>query len=149
MKRSFYPVMGDDNYPEYLSVISSQKCGRIKIDDIEVIEQEGRKIHIVTAERDYAIYESISGIIPVLVGRAFYRPIKGLIINFDHVKDITGNTIYFHSGQSISMGKNSISKTRTSYKKYLLNYPPYSLWDRSVHSADKVADAGNTAKIGD
>ena len=64
MKRNFYPVMGDDNYPEYLSVISSQKCGRIKIDDIEVIEQEGRKIHIVTAERDYAIYESISGIIP-------------------------------------------------------------------------------------
>ena len=129
MEKQFYPVKGNGGMPEYISVISSSQCGRIRIDDIEVIEQEGRKLHIITAEKDYSFYERLSELIPTLIGRAFYRPIKGLIINFDHVKDITGNTICFHSGQCVTMGKNSITRTRSAYKKYLLRYPPYSLWE--------------------
>lgn len=142
MERNYYPIMGKNNNPEYISVISSSKCGRIRIDDIEVIEQEGRKLHIITAERDYAFYENLTDLIPALVGRAFYRPIKGLIINFDHIKDISGSTITFNSGQCVSMGKNSISKTRSAYKKYLMNYPPYSLWERNGNSAMSVAETG-------
>ena len=37
--------------------------------------------------------------------------------------------ISFHSGQCVTMGKNSITRTRSAYKKYLLRYPPYSLWE--------------------
>ena len=121
--------MGKNNMPEFISVISSSQCARIRIDDIEVIEQEGRKLHIITPEREYSFYESMKALIPTLAGRAFYRPIRGLIINFDHVKDITGNTVSFHSGQCVTMGKNSITRTRSAYKQYLLRYPPYSLWE--------------------
>ena len=52
MERNFSPIMGNDDMPEYLSVISSSMCARIRIDDIEVIEQEGRKLHIITAARE-------------------------------------------------------------------------------------------------
>ena len=121
--------MGRNDLPEYISVISASQCARIRIDDIEVIEQEGRKLHVVTPEREYSFYENMKELIPVLAGRAFYRPIRGLVINFDHVKDITGNTICFHSGQCVTMGKNSITRTRSAYKQYLLRYPPYSLWE--------------------
>ena len=86
MERHFYPVMGKDDMPEYISVISASRCGRIRIDDIEVIEQEGRKLHVITPDRDYSFYARMADIIPALVGRAFYRPIKGLIINFDSVE---------------------------------------------------------------
>ena len=141
MEKQFYPVMGKDDMPEYISIISASRCGRIRIDDIEVIEQEGRKLHIVTPDRDYAFYARMHELIPALVGRAFYRPIKGLIINFDHVKDISGNSITFYSGQCVTLGKNSITKTRTTYKRYLLSYPPYSLWDRTDHLASSVAEA--------
>lgn len=140
MERNFNPIMGRDNLPEFISVISASMCARIRIDDIEVIEQEGRKLHVITAEREYCFYESISEIVMTLGGRAFYRPIKGLIINFDHIREITGNTISFHSGQCVTMGKNSITRTRAAYKKYLLKYPPYSLWDRSEHLAASVAE---------
>lgn len=127
--KNFNPIMGVNNMPEYISVISSSQCARIRIDDIEVIEQEGRKLHVITPDREYSFYESMKEIIPVLACRAFYRPIRGLIINFDHVKEITGNMVSFHSGQCVTMGKNSITRTRTAYKKYLLRYPPYSLWE--------------------
>ena len=116
-----------EGLPEYISIISASQCARIRIDDIEIIEQEGRKIHIVTAERDYAVYESINTIIMSLGNRAFYRPMKGLIINLDHVKDITGYYVNFYSGQSVTMGRNSIGKTRQAYKRYLLRYPPYTM----------------------
>ena len=125
----FNPIMGRNDLPEFISVISASQCARIRIDDIEVIEQEGRKLHVVTPEREYSFYENMKELIPVLAGRAFYRPIRGLVINFDHVKDITGNTICFHSGQCVTMGKNSITRTRSAYKQYLLRYPPYSLWE--------------------
>ena len=127
--KNFNPIMGSNNYPEFISVISASQCARIRIDDIEVIEQEGRKLHVITPDREYSFYENLKDLIPTLAGRAFYRPIRGLIINFDHVKDITGTTICFHSGQCVTMGKNSITRTRSAYKKYLLRYPPYSLWE--------------------
>lgn len=140
MERQFYPVKGNGGMPEYISVISSSQCGRIRIDDIEVIEQEGRKLHIITAEKDYSFYERIAELIPTLIGRAFYRPIKGLIINFDQVKDIAGNSVAFRSGQSVTLGKNTITKTRSAYKKYLMSYPPYSLWNRERRIAMNVAE---------
>ena len=103
--------------PEYLSIISGPQCARIKISDIECIEQDGRRLHIITAERDYTLYDSITSIIPCLAERAFFRPMKGLIINFDHVKDITGGFINFYSGQTVTIGKNSASRTRQAYRK--------------------------------
>lgn len=115
--------------PEYISIISTNQCAKIKINDIECIEQEGRKLHIITPEKDYTLYENISVLIRSLADRAFFRPMKGLIINFDHVKDISGGYVNFYSGQSVTMGKNSASRTRTAYRNYLRRYPPYSLWE--------------------
>ena len=129
---NFNPITGKTGLPEYISVISASQCARIRIDDIEVIEQEGRRLHVITAAREYCFYENIKELIMTLSGRAFFRPVRGLIINFDHVREISGNSISFHSGQCVTMGKNSITRTRSAYKKYLLRYPPYTLCgDRS------------------
>ena len=96
--------------PEYISVISSSKCAKIKIDDIEVIEQDGRKVHVITAARDYTFYGSINTIALSLAERAFYRPIKRLVINLDHVSDISSYGVSFSSGQSVALGKNALLK---------------------------------------
>lgn len=147
---NYNPIMGGHNLPEYISVISGSQCARIRIDDIEVIEQEGRKLHVITHDREYCFYESMKEIIMTLAGRAFYRPIRGLIINFDHVREISGNTISFHSGQVVTMGKNSITRTRSAYRKYLLRYPPYSLWEGDPYSHMYAAESGpeETLKTG-
>ncbi len=131
----------NNRLPQYISIISGSQCARIKISDIECIEQEGRRLHIITAERDYTLYESLSNLITSLAERAFFRPMKGLIINFDHVKDITGGYINFYSGQSVTMGKNSASRTRQAFRKYLMKYPPYSLWE-PMRRVNEVREEG-------
>ena len=114
---------------EFISVIGASQCARIRINDIEMIEQEGRRLHIITAEKDYAFYGSLNSIAVALADRAFYRIMKRMIINFAHVRDISGISINFNSGQSITLGRNALNKTRKAYKRYLMKYPPYSLWD--------------------
>ena len=127
--------------PEYISVISANKCAKIRIDDIEVIEQDGRKIHLITAARDYTFYGELDILARSLAERAFYRPIKRLIINLDHISDISSYAINFTSGQSVSLGKNALLSTRRAYKRYLLRYPPYTIWEPVEMHASYVSEA--------
>ena len=115
--------------PEYISVISASNCAKIRIDDIEVLEQEGRKVHVITAAKDYTFYGSLNTIAESLAERAFYRPIKRMIVNLDHVSSITGYSVYFNSGQTVSLGKNAMLSLKRAYKRYLLRYPPYTIWE--------------------
>ena len=126
--------------PEYISVISPNKCAKIKIDDIEVIEQEGRKIHVITAAKDYSFYGGLNTIAGSLAERAFYRPIKRLIINLDHVSDINSYSVNFNSGQSVALGKNALLSTKRAYKRYLLRYPPYTIWEPMELSGGTVSE---------
>ena len=119
----------DRPLPEYISVISASNCAKIRIDDIEVIEQDGRKLHVVTSGKDYSFYGGLNTIAESLAERAFFRPIKKMIINLDHIKDNSGYYVNFNSGQSIAIGRNALANTRKAYKRYLLRYPPYSLWE--------------------
>ena len=126
--------------PEYISVISANKCAKIKIDDIEVIEQEGRKVHVITAAKDFSFYGGLNTIAGSLAERAFYRPIKRLIINLDHVSDISSYSVNFHSGQSVALGKNALLSTKRAYKRYLLRYPPYTIWEPMELSGASVSE---------
>ena len=126
--------------PEYISVISANKCAKIKIDDIEVIEQEGRKVHVITAAKDFSFYGGLNTIAGSLAERAFYRPIKRLIINLDHVSDINSYSVNFNSGQSVALGKNALLSTKRAYKRYLLRYPPYTIWEPMELSGASVSE---------
>ena len=127
--------------PEFISVISSNKCAKIKIDDIEVIEQDGRKVHVITAAKDYSFYGGLNTIAGSLAERAFYRPIKSLIINLDQVSDISSYSVNFNSGQSVALGKNALLSTRKAYKRYLLRYPPYTMWEPMALSGGAVSES--------
>ena len=126
--------------PEYISVISANKCAKIKIDDIEVIEQEGRKVHVITAAKDYSFYGGLNTIAGSLAERAFYRPIKRLIINMDHISDISNYSVNFTSCQAVALGKNSLLSIKRAYKRYLLRYPPYTIWEPMEMSGASVAE---------
>ena len=126
--------------PEYISVISSNSCARIRIDDIEALEQDGRKVHVITASKDYVFYGGLNTIAASLAERAFYRPLKSLIINLDHVRDISKFAITFSSGQSISLGKNALLSAKRAYKRYLLRYPPYTMWEPMALSGGFISE---------
>jgi len=135
--------------PEYISVISSNSCAKIRIDEIEVLEQEGRKVHVITAARDYSFYGRLNTIVDSLAERAFYRPIKKLIINLDHVSDINKYSVNFASGQSVSLGKNALLSTKKAYKRYLLRYPPYTMWEPAEMAGSFVAEQSDETAVPD
>ena len=126
--------------PEYISVISGRKCAKIKIDDIELVEQNSRKLHVITPGRDYEFYGTLNTIAEVLCERAFYRPMKTMIINLDQVSDISGYNINFYSGRTLTIGKNALADIKKAFKKYLLRYPPYTVWEPMTVAQSYVGD---------
>ena len=98
----------------------------------------------LSAQTDSIPLGSLNSIAVSLADRAFYRILKSMIVNFDHVKDITGISINFNSGQSVTVGRNTIIKTRKAYKRYLMKYPPYSLWDPIQMCAIGVYDSSDS-----
>ena len=138
---SLKPVYRDGNnpyMPTMISIITAKQCARINIDDIELVEQEGRVLHIVTGDKDYAVYENVRTIAHLFEGRSFYQPLKYMIINFDHVKHMENTYVYFESGQCATMGRNAFGRTRAAYRKYLDQYPEYSIWNDSIKVAEKL-----------
>lgn len=126
--------------PDYISVISPNNYARIKIEDIETVEQDGRKLHIKTTEKNYMFYGTISTLAECLAERAFFRPLKSIIINLDQVKEISGFSVIFNTGQSIGLGRNAMQETKRAYKRYLLRYPPYTVWEPIITEAGAVSD---------
>lgn len=134
--RPIYREGDEYSHPRMITIISASRCARLYLDDVELIEQEGRVLHIVTADRDYTVYESMETVAAMLNSNNFYRPLKSLIVNFDHVRDITDEFINFESGQSAGMGRNNISKVRNAFRKYLMNYPVFDPDGRGLRVAE-------------
>ena len=97
-------------------------------------------MHVITAAKDFTFYGSLNTIAGSLAERAFYRPIKRLIINLDHISDISNYSVNFHSGQSVALGKNALLSTKRAYKRYLLRYPPYTIWEPMEMSGGSVSE---------
>ena len=135
--KTVYRDGNNPHLPTMISIITPKQCARICIDDIEMLEQVGRVLHLITANKDYAIYENINKISPALSGRCFYRPLHSLIINFDRVRDMEDLYIYFQSGQCTTMGRNAFGKTRAQYRKYLEESPEYMYEEDSLKVAEK------------
>ena len=112
-----------EDYPSMISIISAKMCARIMIADIEYIEQDGRQLHIFTADTDYVVYENINMMVDaVQYDDSFFRSLKAIIINFNRVTKMEDDYIYFESGRCITLGRNSFCKTRNAFKKHITRY---------------------------
>ncbi len=123
-----YRAHGHDGMkkPDAISIMSNTRCAKVPIDDIEAIEQDGRRLHIITGMDDYICYERIDKVAPLLINRNFYRAMNSIIVNFDRVKEVTSQEVLFVSGQSMAMGKNNLSKLRKAYRSFLQGEAEYS-----------------------
>ena len=135
--KTVYKDGNNPHLPTMISIITARQCARINIDEIEMIEQVGRVLHLITANKDYAIYENIKNIYPALRGRCFFRPLNSMVINFDRVRDMEDSYVFFESGQCTTMGRNAFGKTRAAYRKYLEETPEYMYTRDSMKVAEK------------
>ena len=133
------PLCTDAKDPEratMLSIITAKSCARIYIEDIEYIEQVGRKLELATSDLKYSVYDNISTLLPYFTNKGFYRSMKGLLINFEQVRNIEEDSVFFESGNSLTMGRNNICKTRNAFRKYLQQYPSYFISESKLKVAE-------------
>ena len=135
--RPVYKDQNNPNFPTMISIITASHCARISIDEIEMIEQEGRLLHVMTADADYTVYDRIDSLARYLNDRSFYRALNCMIVNFEQVHKMDNLYIHFESGRSTTMGRNAYAKTRAAYRKYLEEYPQYCVPDRRFRVAEK------------
>ena len=144
MERNIRPICLDVTDPEramMISIITAKSCARIHLEDIEYIEQFGRKLEIFTGDLQYSVYDNINNLLPYFSRKEFFRAMKGMLINFDKVKNLEEDVIYFESGRCIAMGRNNFCRTRHAFKKYLKEYPTYQQKESKLMVAEQNAEA--------
>lgn len=132
--------------PDVLSIVSGSRAVRVVVDDIEVVEQAGRVLHIITPDDDYTCFESIESIASLLEARGFYRSMKKVMINLDKVMEMSGNEITFMSGTTIVMGRNNFLASKKAFKEYMMQYPQFSLWKSTSGYVDEL-DRNNSVEL--
>lgn len=122
---------------EYISIINNTQVAKIPVEDIEVVEQAGRKLHVYTANKEYICYEQINNLAEALVERGFYRVMKSMIVNFDQIVEIKDGDVTFRSGKQIWIGRNNYYSLKKAFKNYVMKYPPFAFWEPKSILAEK------------
>ena len=111
---------------DVIPIITKERYCKIKVDEIEFIEQIESMLHIMTIEhQEYIFRGKIEDIVPIISGKSFYRVMKKLVVNFDNVQNMGKSTMNFVSGITYGIGRNNFLKARRAYKNYLYGYPPF------------------------
>ena len=123
---------------DILYIFTGRMCSKIKTRDIEFIEKDMRKITINTFNNEYEVYEALEIVEKYLKGKNFYKPLKGIILNFDHIKNIDDDTVTFDSGRTIMFGRNTIIKTKNEFKNYVRDAITYDINQEELLVAENI-----------
>jgi len=104
---------------EFIPFIQKGETCKIFIERIIAIEQNLRKIVVVTEEGKYSWYGKITDLSGYLDGR-FLRCHSSYIINMDKVIRMREQTIFFENGYTLMMGREKYAPTRHYYNEYIL-----------------------------
>ena len=104
----------------YLPFISRNICCKIWLHEIIRIEQRGRVVAIITESEIYERYGRIEELEEYLDER-FYHCLKTVIINFQQVKMMRCQTIFFRNGEEYYLGRQNYIKTRQTFAIYIKN----------------------------
>lgn len=103
---------------KYVPVISRKETAKVSVSDIIMIERDKRKLHIVTDQKEYQIYERIENVAPLL-DEGFYSCLKGFYINLSRVKSMADQQIIFDNGMIYSLGRDNFIRAKQRYALFL------------------------------
>ena len=142
---------------ETIPMITNGKFVSIDVDTIQFIEQKGRKMYIVTDDNTmHIVIGRLEELAKYLQGKAFYRPMKSLVVNMDKIIAVSKISIHFYSGVTYGLGRNNLLKIRKAYKNYIFGYAPFGDDYSETYSriaeeneVDLIDCTGKTAYVSD
>ncbi len=87
---------------------------KIDCKDILYIERQMSKSIIVTEQKEYQVYETITSLCE-RIGDSFIRVNQGEVVNTSLITEIKGNTVYLKNGKEMSIGR---TYRKTVMEKY-------------------------------
>ena len=102
----------------YIPVITKQYSCKVNIEYIVYIQQQQRKLAIVTDDETFVYYEKMDNVVELLDGR-FFRSMKKLVINLEKILMVKEQKVRFQNGTDIYLGRENYIKTKQRYAAYL------------------------------
>ena len=103
---------------KFIPLVERTQCCKVPLDDILYIQQSGRITRIVTENEVYSKYCKAQEYKPYL-DKQFFPCLKNLFLNFDQVRAMKDQTIYFKNGSSFGLGRENYVRTKQAFAAYL------------------------------
>lgn len=106
MKRVMAQLQAPEESAESYELVITDENVKKKLDarDILYIERQQARSVIVTRQRSYQVYETITSLCERL-GDTFLRVNQGEVVSISMIRDIKGNTVYMKDGKEITIGR--------------------------------------------
>ena len=106
MKRVMAQLQAPEESAESYELVITDENVKKKLDIREIlyIERQQARSVIVTRQRSYQVYETITSLCERL-GDTFLRVNQGEVVNISMISDIKGNTVYLKDGREITIGR--------------------------------------------
>lgn len=105
---------------KFVPVITKQYSRKVNVKDIVYIQQQQRRLAIVTDDEIFLCYERMDNIMDNLDER-FFRVMKKLTVNMDKVLMAKEQHLIFENGMSIYLGKENYVKVKQKFARHLRN----------------------------
>ena len=92
---------------------------KVPTEEVVAVQRDGRKLHIVSDNKDYVYYQKMDNVEPKLSDN-FYRCHGGCYINLDKVRLMEEQEIFFYNGYSIYLGRTNFIKAKQYFYKYAM-----------------------------
>lgn len=108
---------------KFIPVVNRRECRKVLLDDIIYIESDGRRIRIVTEDKEFYMYAKLSDLEPYFEDDSrFFQCVKGVVVNFDNVSSMQNQTIFFKNGTEYMLGRTNFLKTKQTFVCYMRNF---------------------------
>ena len=122
---------------KFLPVVNRKDCCKVWLDDVVYIENEGRRLKIVTDEKEFYIYAKLSDLEKYFSGEpCFFSAMKRLVVHFDHVSSMKNQVICFSNGTEYPLGRVNYLKTKQTFVNYMHASPEMSRLTKELPKAE-------------
>lgn len=116
MKKVMAQLEKKDTKKESHEIVITDENLKKKIDcrDILYIERQKAKSIIMTRQKEYQVYETITSLCD-RIGDSFIRVNQGEVVNISLISEIKGNNVYLKNGKNMALGRTYRKEVMAKY----------------------------------
>ncbi|MCI5720992.1 MAG: LytTR family transcriptional regulator DNA-binding domain-containing protein [Firmicutes bacterium] len=104
----------------YIHIKNQKIVASVSTTSVLYIEKDGRKLRVVTENREFSYYEKMNNVEPLL-DNTFFLCRKGCYINLSKIALMEDQCITFINGEKYWLGRDNFNRTKKQFINFLNN----------------------------